>query len=1074
MMILFILLLFMVLGRQGIGAERSSDFFVTPLTMHQLTENDFSADKPDLIPLSETTRLIVQLTTPPLVEQWQTTRSDQQTPFVAEMWQEQAIQIAQEQEAFLTQLNGLSRQVVVDYRYNTLINAVVIEIGRDEAESISQLPHVQAVFPDQAVPLQLDSSINLIGTSTVWNQTGGESNAGKDVRIAIIDSGIELNNPMFSGNGFSYPAGYPKGVCTSQSRFCNGKIITARWYGINGAVPPNANNELPTPEDRNGHGSHVSGIATGRRVNANSGDGVSESVVGVAPAAYLMVYKACWNGPAGCPSSALLAALEDALRDGAHVVNASWGQGSNPHPNSSVFTSAIRNLVNAGVTVVAAAGNGEGIHCPACVTEVIAVGNTTTGRIHSNRIDVLGPAPVPPALTNIPSVLGIPSVLSADQSGLLRYSGAVAANNVRGCSAWPANSLNGAILLAERGDCTYEVKANHARLAGATAILVYNFQTSGLPQLVDTGNSTIPVLFLTRSDGLNLRDWVLANPTAQLYIESSKNRIEQTNWADYLNETSSIGPSANPDTLKPDLVAPGTAILSATDQATPGPWFAFNTGTSMAAPHVTGSAALLKQLHPTWTPMQIKTALTTTALPNVKLTEDGGLASHFAMGSGRLSLARLSLVGATFSHSSLHQVGCLVNCSWQVTLKNEGAMAATWSATIQADSDIGVTVSPMQLFVPPGGSAEFTVQINTLSMASSGWRFGTLVWNERDGRYSQARIPISIFADNPVTSYFQKLVSASHLTRNWGQPVTYTLRMQNEDVVTRTFTLTDTLPTNTAYISGSASPGLSYDGNTHTIRGAVAVPPRWQFQSAELPGYTTLSVQTLPFTCSGLCDDDWIESAILPFTFMGKQYEKLYINTNGFISFLPPDGTTNVPQQLPQRASPNAVIAPLWTDFDLRGGASDPKGNGQLYAGIVTLNAKRYTVIEWKDVEHWGNPSFRYSFQLWLEANTDRFWFAYGSLSSVTTYTTAVGAEREDGIIGAGSFFNGVGVLPSTQLETQWVNNRPTDLNFSVTVQNGTTFTNTATAHDGFRRFDASVFSVLGRGVQFLPMTVKQ
>ena len=76
---------------------------------------------------------------------------------------------------------------------------------------------------------------------------------------------------------------------------------------------------------------------------------------------------------------------------------------------------------------------------------------------------------------------------------------------------------------------------------------------------------------------------------------------------------SSAGPTAFGHDLKPDVSAPGGQILSSTLPNTDASRFAVFDGTSMATPHVAGAAALLLELHPSWTPAQVKSALVSTA-----------------------------------------------------------------------------------------------------------------------------------------------------------------------------------------------------------------------------------------------------------------------------------------------------------------------------------------------------------------------------------------------------------------------------------------------------------------------------
>jgi subtilisin family serine protease len=218
--------------------------------------------------------------------------------------------------------------------------------------------------------------------------------------------------------------------------------------------------------------------------------------------------------------------------------------------------------------------------------------------------------------------------------------------------------------LIERGVCAFADKINNAAAAGARAVIIFNKDISegsdGGETLIIMGvaNTSIPSVFVPRSAGLALREFAIAHPSATLSIAPIGQR---TAASDVLADFSALGPSVI-EALKPDVSAPGVTIYSGAVKSSPSTknpvvdssGFLAISGTSQATPHVAGAAALIKQLNPTFTPEQIKSALISSATTDVftavdKTTRVGLLGT----GGGRIDLARASSVTATLLPASL-------------------------------------------------------------------------------------------------------------------------------------------------------------------------------------------------------------------------------------------------------------------------------------------------------------------------------------------------------------------------------------------------------------------------------------
>jgi subtilisin family serine protease len=229
-----------------------------------------------------------------------------------------------------------SREQIIRHQYQHIFYGIAAKVHRDTIKEIEELPEVQRVWPDLKLQLLLNQSVQLIGADKVWNNLGV---TGRGITVAVIDTGIDYTHPDLGG-------------CFGPG--C--KVTGGHNYTNNGR---SAND----PMDDYGHGTHVAGILA-----ANG------SVKGVAPDAKLLAYKA--GGPSDTiDTSAAIAATEDAVIYGAHVINMSFGGSGSP---DDPMSQAVDNAVTAGVVVVVAAGNsGPGystVGSPGVARQALTVG----------------------------------------------------------------------------------------------------------------------------------------------------------------------------------------------------------------------------------------------------------------------------------------------------------------------------------------------------------------------------------------------------------------------------------------------------------------------------------------------------------------------------------------------------------------------------------------------------------------------------------------------------------------------------------------------------------------------------
>ncbi len=651
-----------------------------------------ATDGPAVAPAG-TARYIVQLDGAPLaVRPLRPTpfRAAAKAPRLAPPDGAHAAALRRQQDAFVAALQAVAPGARALYHYHVAYHGVAVRLTPAQASAAARLPGVAAVTREQQVEPLMDASLDVIGARAAWAdpRIGGQLKAGRGVRLAVIDSGITAAHPFFDDAGFTAPEGFPRASVTVGDRvlpfppdklaqYTSDKVIVARTYAnpenVAEGSDPTADYD-PLARGVGGfHGAHVAGTAAGISIfGAPGAAGAGDlELSGVAPGAYLMAYKFT---DAYTPE--ILKMIDDAVADGADVINNSWGTAlmniyqAEHHPVAVAF----RNAAQAGVVVVAAAGNagenGEatlgGPH--QMIPEVITVANTETGRDFAYYLTAAD-AELPPALVKHPAVYetfgravtsierpafenDLCDLVTMGLSGRGRihigpWEGACATQSplipfpLPAQLAWATKLINAATVQAEAvvfvtaGDPA----ANAALLQGLAQLLP--LIATQLPE----GFALPPVAVIGGPAAAELLAFADGHPTLRLTYDVTPEAIRDAARVDVVHPTSGRGPApaGAHRPLKPDLAAPGTAILSAnTDPLTGAPsGFIVSSGTSMASPHVAGAAAVLRQAWPDWTPAQVKAALMSTSQITGRTAagDAGPLAPATVQGAGRLDLA---------------------------------------------------------------------------------------------------------------------------------------------------------------------------------------------------------------------------------------------------------------------------------------------------------------------------------------------------------------------------------------------------------------------------------------------------
>ncbi len=713
---------------------------------------------------------IVRLRHPSLVEHLDRTEpkaSDLKVLARSRPAEDYETQLRTEHQDFIARVSaekGLS--VLGDCTY--LINVVFVRATPAAVDLLTADPEVSAVYPSQARYPVLDGAVGMVHAEALWDNLGGISEAGRGIKIGIVDSGINQEHPMFGGNGLVAPQGFPKvdGDRPQDLEFTNNKVIVARSFSYLFPVPPTREGDL-TPADQLGHGSRVASIAAGRVTEApedTTEGAVSTTIEGIAPMAFLGNYKIFGSGVnASTTSDAVAAAIDQAARDGMDVINLSIG-GSAAEPGTSPEQEAIANAVRLGIVVVAAAGNlgpnAETVTFPGSSPDVITVGAISNARVFAPDIEVSAPVDMPADLqtiayipgqgVNVATAIGplpIVSMTEWDPSG-------------EACSppSIPEGDLSGKIVLVKRGTCTFREKSENVFDAGARAMVVFN-NVRG--RAIQMGNvlTTSPSIMIERGYGEALETLIKQTPApgVTVLVRSSARELRLPAAEDELAAFSGRGPNVD-GSLKPDLVAVGTDFFTATNVAEgPDAFSQHSNGTSFATPMVTGAAALMRQLHDDWTVEAIKSALVSTA---VKTPYIGDQPAHLAqMGGGRLDLSRLADVDSFVEPASISfglMSGIHPTESRVLMITNRGPAPRQYSLHFEPwldTPDAVVGLSPDSFSLGSGETGEIDVTLDVAGLPDGGTAEGFLVISESAGE-PELTVPIwgALVTEDPDTT----------------------------------------------------------------------------------------------------------------------------------------------------------------------------------------------------------------------------------------------------------------------------------------------------------------------------------
>ncbi|ESQ38498.1 hypothetical protein EUTSA_v10028448mg [Eutrema salsugineum] len=694
------------------------------------------------------------------------------------------------------------------YSYRHGFSGFAAKLTKSQAKKIAGLPEVVHVTRDSFYKLKTTRTWDYLGLSAANPKNLlNDANMGGQIIIGVVDTGVWPESEVFNDNGIGPVPSHWKGGCESGENFtsshCNNKLIGAKYF-INGFLAENKSFnttkslDFISPRDLNGHGTHVATIAGGSYVPNISYKGLAGGTVrGGAPHARIAMYKTCWylddSEITTCSAADILKAMDEAIHDGVDVLSISLGSEVPLYGETDIrdgITTGAFHAVLKGITVVCAGGNSgpQAQTVTNIAPWILTVAATTLDRSF----------PTPITLGNNKVILGqaIYTGPEIDFTSLVypENPGKSSESFSGTCEELSVNSnrtMMGKVVLCfttSPFSASVSKAARYVKRAGGLGVIIARHPGYTLRPCLDD----FPCVAVDYELGTDILLYIRSSGSPVVKIQPSRTLVGQpvgTKVATF----SSRGPnSIEAAILKPDIAAPGVSILAATSTNSTfnDRGFIMLSGTSMAAPVISGVVALLKTLHRDWSPAAIRSAIVTTAWRTDPFGEqifaDGSprkLADPFDYGGGLVNPEKaakpglvydlgledyvLYLCSAGYNESSISQlVGKSTVCSnprpsvldfnlpsitipnlnEEVTLTrsltNVGPLNSVYKVAVEPPLGFQVTVTPETLvFNSATKRVSFQVTVSTTHKINTGYYFGSLTWSDS---VHDVTIPLSV------------------------------------------------------------------------------------------------------------------------------------------------------------------------------------------------------------------------------------------------------------------------------------------------------------------------------------------
>ncbi|GFP98762.1 subtilisin-like protease [Phtheirospermum japonicum] len=508
------------------------------------------------------------------------------------------------------------------HTYRSVINGFAAKLTPHELEEMSTKAGFLYARPDKKYILHTTYSPAFLGLYPNQGPWSSPTNFGKGIIIGVFDGGITPGHPSFNDQGVPPPPPDWKGKCELNS--CNNKIIGARNL---------IDQESGPPIDKDGHGTHTASTAAGNFVEgANLFGQANGTASGVAPLAHLSIYRVCSD--VYCEGAALLAGIDAAIDDGVHVISISIGDiNSVPFYQDSIAIGSFAAMQK-GIFVSCSAGNsGPGPYSLSNEAPwILTVGASTTDR------RIVGVVKLGNGDEIDGESLGHPSFPNTSLP------------LVNGNEAKNVNRSEGKIVLFETGE-SYPLAIEQVfKEEGVAGMVLMNNEIEAYDTVVYP-KAPLPTILVSNFAGEKIKAYINSTIEPFVTISFKGTIVGADKTVPAVSVFSSRGPNlASPGILKPDIIGPGADILAAWHEpvdksirkSEEALYYNIISGTSMSCPHLSGVAALVKTVHPDWSPAMIKSAIMTTAT-QVNLNKDTIVdqrhipANIFAIGAGHVN-----------------------------------------------------------------------------------------------------------------------------------------------------------------------------------------------------------------------------------------------------------------------------------------------------------------------------------------------------------------------------------------------------------------------------------------------------
>lgn len=686
------------------------------------------------------------------------------------------------------------------YSYKHSFRGFSAKLSSDQAASLARRPDVVAVFKSEIRNLHTTRSWEFLGLPA--SETGGIPHSASNHRVIVglLDTGIWPESKSFRDDMMPPVPRRWKGECMPGENFtaemCNRKVIGAKHYlkGLESEIGPlvsfaDGGSDILSARDVQGHGSHTASTAAGRLVTGINLQGQANGAArGGAPRARIAVYKVCWSQ--GCFDADILAAFDDAIKDGVDVLSLSLGPDP---PQNDYFMDAISigsfHAMQKGITVVGSVGNnGPMSSATNAAPWILTVGSTSIDRdflsslILDTHVTVKGESLAQKQMRKNAAIV------YGGEAATRHFTPQQSSFCING-SLDPTKVRNKIVV------CKHPQDVREPKLP--KSLVVQAAGGAGMILIDELGSRTavqfvIPALIVGNKGGQTILTFLnKTKSNAGTGFISPPSTVLGIKPAPQVSYFSSRGPNGiTPDILKPDIAGPGLNILAAWSPLN-GPDYNIVSGTSMSCPHLSGISLLLKASHPSWSPAAIKSAMITTAFVSdnenkpITCSPTGVPANPFDIGAGQVDPKRAQNPGLIYDATADDFIDFLCSTGYDTatlrlitadqttrcpkaattkpmdlnyasiavsrlsgkqrvmrTVTNVGEARSEYAAFVEAPAGVYVKVVPEKLqFTSYGQKLSFWLEFTVLKPTND-YVFGALIWSNGKQR---VRSPLALY-----------------------------------------------------------------------------------------------------------------------------------------------------------------------------------------------------------------------------------------------------------------------------------------------------------------------------------------